>query len=218
MSGQLFSRGYGAILDEDIEVLEACLRAIMDAKQQPAGSTEAISTNILPRVKVCEIGMHDGNTARGIETFLHTHGFGLEYYGIDPDDGSTRPRVCPNGGHILVGPSNEMFIHVPEGMDLVWIDGCHCEPCVICDIALFAPKVSVGGFLCLHDTNERGQFRSDAGHQYHGPEDSPYFGLAVRHAMKSIRFPWPEWELVADRTPPEPDRIDCGTMAFRRIA
>lgn len=216
MSGELFKCGYGAILLEDVEVLESCLRACCEAAKPLAGSTEAITTRADPVVRVVEIGMHDGNTARGIERFVNEQGCRLEYVGIDTDDGSLRPRYVPAGGRVIVGKSTEVFGEVSGLVDLVWVDGCHCAPCVMVETLFYAPKVRVGGFLCYHDTNPRGQFRSDVGYQYHGPTSDPHFGLAVRRALEIISFPWPDWTLVDDKTPPEPDRIDCGTMAFQR--
>jgi hypothetical protein len=217
MSGHLFDK-YGAILAEDVEVLEKCLEALCNEAKPLAGSVEAIATRQpQPVVRVCEIGMHDGGTARGIEGFVNTRGCTLHYYGIDPDDGSTRPRYIPPGGAIMVGKSQERFVDVPDVLDLVWVDGCHCAACVVADLGLFAPKVREGGFLCLHDTNPRGQFRRDLGHQYHGTLGNPYFALAVRKAMELVQFPWPNWELFAEGNPPEEDRMDCGTMAFRRL-
>ena len=72
MSGKLFDK-YGAILQEDVDVLEPCLAIIAEAclKQRRFA-------------RVCEIGMHDGNTARGIENYFRDRGVTLTYWGIDP--------------------------------------------------------------------------------------------------------------------------------------
>lgn len=197
---------YGAITEEDAELLEKCLLS---------ACSDAVIEN--HPVRICEIGMHDGGTARGMERYVRDCNLSLAYIGIDPDDGSTRPRYVPFGGQVLIGKSADMFVQVPGDLDLVWVDGCHCRNCVVLDVVNFAPKVRVGGFLCLHDTNILGQFRADVGHQYHGPENDPHFALAVRAALAAIRFPWEEWEFYGEAKVSDLARVDCGTLAFRRI-
>jgi len=195
MSGRLFDK-YGAILNEDVEVLEGCLTESMR------------STDVF---RVLEIGMHDGTTARGIERFLHNCGLSLEYYGIDPDPGTSRPRYTPAGGKVIVGDSCEVFNQVPDSLDLVWVDGCHCFNHVVLDVLHYAPKVKAGGFMCFHDINPAGQGQE---HQYHGPV-IPEFGLAVVAALNAVKFPWGGWQLFASKTPPEVH--NCGTAAYRKI-
>lgn len=206
MSGKLFDR-YGAILDEDVEVLEACMKKIGESRMiGPGGGSYA-------PIRICEIGMHDGATAKGIESFWKQRlYFTLEYYGIDPDDGTKRPRYTPQGATVIVGDSCEVFNQVPDGLDLLWVDGCHCFNHVVLDTLHYAPKVRVGGFICFHDVNPKGQGTE---HQYHGP-DIPEFGLAVNQALTAIQFPWTGWQLFMERIPTEVQ--NCGTRAYRRIA
>lgn len=205
MSGKLFECGYGAILREDVEVLEACLQRLI------GGPGEVVVPHT---ISVCEIGMHDGGTARGIESFVNAYGCALSYIGIDPDDGTKRPRHVPAGGKVIVGDSAEVYGQVPDGLDIVWVDGCHCLNHVVLDTLHFAPKVRVGGFLCFHDVNPSCQ---GWGHQYHGP-DTPEFAVDVVHALAALRFPWPGWELFMERCPDPKENIDCGTRAYRRVS
>lgn len=200
MSGELFQCGYGAIVREDVDVLEACLGQIIDGNK-----------NGEP-VRVLEIGMHDGGTARGIERYVKAAALTLLYVGIDPDDGKTRPRHVPELGCVVVGDSAEVFERIGGEFDLVWVDGCHCRSHVVLDTVNYAPMVRPGGFICFHDANPRGQGKC---HQYHGPV-TPAFGLAIHSGLAAIRFPWPGWELFLERSPE--DREDCGTIAFRRSA
>ena len=193
MSGKLFDR-YGAILDEDVEVLEQ----VLDQLIHPG------------TVRVLEIGMHDGGTAKGIEAYLHAHGTRLEYWGIDPDDGKSRPRYIPENATIITGDSAEVFTQVPDGMHLVWVDGCHCFNHVVLDTLHYEGKVSNFGFMCFHDINPVGQ---GSEHQYHGPV-IPEFGLAVVSALTAIHFPWGTWEFWMEKYPPETH--NCGTRAYRK--
>lgn len=207
MSGEPFQCGYGAIVQEDVDVLEACMYELV------LGKTHHLFQG---QLRVIEIGMHDGGTAKGIEAYCQSitnthHNVYLEYYGIDPDDGTTRPRHIPKNGKVICGQSSEVFDQVPPEVDLVWVDGCHCRNCVILDIVNYAPKVKVGGFLCFHDANPVGQGQE---HQYHGPE-IPEFGLQIHAAIAALRFPWDVWEQFMFKYPT--DRHNCGTLAYRRI-
>lgn len=206
MSGHLFDK-YGAILAEDVAVLEACINAIWQ---------ECTTTSRPP--KICEIGMHDGGTAKGIERAFLNLGFpGIQYFGVDPDPGTTRPRHVPAGGKVIVGDSAEVFSQVSGDLDLLWVDGCHCFNHVILDTLHYAPKVRVGGFVCYHDVNPKGE---GAEHQYHGPIE-PEFGLAVNQALRvfglpNIEIPGAFFEVFMERVPT--DTHNCGTRAYRRIS
>ena len=138
MSGEPFKCGYGAIVNEDVEVLEWCLRQLVRPNDD---------------VSILEIGTHDGGTAMGMMRFLESIGGAIDYYGIDPDNGSHRPRHLPGGARIIIGDSAEVYDQVPYDHDLVWVDGCHCFNHVVLDTMHYAPKVRMGGFICYHDIN-----------------------------------------------------------------
>lgn len=204
MSGKLFDK-YGAILAEDVEVLEACISVVA-----PLYDLRAVDVSEPRTVRVLEIGMHDGGTAKGIEAFLADRGWKLAYVGIDPDTGHTRPRYVPAGGREIIGDSAEVFHLVDGEFDLVWVDGCHCVNHVILDTVHYSPRVKVGGFMLFHDVNPAGQGTE---HQYHGPE-TPSFGLANDEAHRAIGWPFAGWELCMERWPT--DVHNCGMRAFRR--
>jgi spermidine synthase len=207
MSGEPFQCGYGAIVNEDVSVLEKCL-------SECCATAERESRH----VRVLEIGMHDGGTAKGIELFCARNPWGLTYVGIDPDEGKTRPRYVPGigntSGTVVIGDSAEVFGQVGTDFDLIWVDGCHCMNHVILDTVQYGERVRRGGFMLFHDVNPAGQGKE---HQYHGPE-TPEFGLAIDMAHEAIGFPWSDrwrpWALFAEAWPI--DRENCGTRAFRK--
>ena len=198
MSGKLFEGGYGAILNEDIDVLEECLFSAI---------AESSADHPL---RVLEIGMHDGGTARGIEAYCARMGAKLEYVGIDPDEGKLRPRYTPAGAVVIIGDSAEVFSQVTGEFDLVWVDGCHCFNHVVLDTLHYEKKVRDGGFICYHDVNPVGE---GAEHQYHGPV-IPEFGLAVNQALKALRFPWAPWTFFKESIPLGVH--NCGTRAYKK--
>jgi hypothetical protein len=51
---------------------------------------------------------------------------------------------------------------IPDGIDVLFIDGGHDFDSVITDITLFAPKVRIGGHVVLHDATSRDQGVLDA--------------------------------------------------------
>lgn len=197
MSGKLFDR-YGAILEEDVEILEECLMVAL------------METGAERSLRVLEIGMHDGGTARGIEKYVNGLDAKLAYWGIDPDKGLTRPRYAPKDATVIIGDSAEVFNQVPDDLDLVWVDGCHCLNHVVLDTIHYAKKVRTGGFICFHDVNPVGQGQE---HQYHGPV-IPEFGLAIDMAHKAIQFPWSPWLLFKEGWPT--DVHNCGTRAYKK--
>lgn len=195
MSGKLFECGYGAILMEDVEVLEACLEKLC--------SPGAV-------VRMCEIGAHDGGTALGIKRYVESHGAKLEYWGIDPDP--HRNKFAWEGATILQGDSAIEWHKIPGDLDLVWVDGCHCRNHVILDTVNFSPKVRNFGFLCFHDVNP--QIQGVGEKQPCGPVDVPQFNVSVVEGLQAINFPWGPWDLFKEAYPL--DVWGCGTRAYRK--
>ncbi len=194
MSGKIFECGYGAIVEEDVLVLESCLEKVC--------TPGAV-------VKVCEIGCHDGGTALGIKRYVEAKGCKLDYYGIDPD--VHRIAFAWPDAHLINGDSAEVFHLVPEQLDLLWIDGCHCRNHVILDTVNYVGKVRNFGFVCYHDVNPKIQGVGEK--QYHGPE-RPEFMVNVTEALRLIHFPWAPWEFFMEAYPQ--DQWGCGTRAYRK--
>lgn len=195
MSGKLFECGYGAILQEDVEVLEACLEKLC--------SPGAI-------VRICEIGAHDGGTALGIKRYVEAKGCTLEYWGIDPDP--HRNKFIWPGATLLQGDSAIEWHQVPGDLDLVWVDGCHCKNHVILDTVNFSSKVRNFGFMLYHDINPQIQLIGEK--QPCGPANVPEFNVCVNHALEAIRWPWGAWEFFRESYPL--DVWGCGTRAYRK--
>lgn len=196
MSGSLFHCGFGAILQEDADVLEACLEKLC--------SPTAI-------VRICEIGCHDGGTALGLKRYCDEHGCTLEYWGIDPDY-PNRTKFAWAGANIIALDSAIAWTQVPGDLDLVWVDGCHCYNHVILDTLHYAKKVRNFGFLCFHDINP--QIQGIGEKQPCGPANVPEFNVDVVHALESIRFPWAPWDFFMEKYPT--DVWGCGTRAYRK--
>lgn len=195
MSGKIFECGYGAIVMEDVGILESCLEKLCSP-----GAT----------VRICEIGAHDGGTALGIKRYVEAHGCTLEYWGIEPDRARI-PFIWP-GATLINEDSATAWTQVPDNLDLVWVDGCHCINHVVLDTLHFSRKVRDSGFILFHDTNPAIQLIGEK--QPCGPAEAPEFKVCVNYALSSIRWPWGWWELFGESYPL--DQWGCGTRAYRK--
>lgn len=184
---------YGALTASDAMLLERILRLY-------SGS----------RVRFLEIGVHTGQTARGIKEFCESIGARLEYWGIDSgvqNDG--RPPF--DGAHMVVGDSAEAAHLVPDEFDVVFIDPCHCFNHVILDTVLYGEKVVSGGYLLHHDTAPHAQQKMK---DPHGP-NTPRFHNSVLDALKAIHWPFDEWAFIGESV--ERDTPWGGMLAHGKV-
>jgi hypothetical protein len=190
-------RRHGMAFDCDSDVLDICCLEVLQRKKT---------------VKVLEIGMWAGYTARGLKKFVEEQGGQIEYWGIDP--GLLAPPDAPfEGAHAVHGRSEECFHLVPDDFDLIFVDGNHSRNAVILDTYNYEGKVLPGGFLIYHDTNPKCQ---GTGYEYSGPE-IPQFGIAVREAWAMMNWPdrWEKWAFFLEKYPE--DHHQNGTTAFIRV-
>ena len=163
--------GYGALNCEDVEVLE-----------------HAISK--FSMIRFLEIGVHTGTTARGVYEYAKSHGASLEYWGIDPIVPELNPPFPE--ARFIHGFSDEVFYMIPEGFNVVLVDGCHCINHVMLDVLHYGPKVIQGGFMLFHDVCPSTQHSYPNSQALHGP-DIPQFKNAVNDALKLLSFPFYPW-------------------------
>jgi len=165
---------YGALTLVDVEVLEQVLFEF-----KAAG-----------RMKFLEIGVYEGHTSRGIRDFCAANGIELEYWGIESGTLCVPTRPFPDA-HFVIGESREVFMHLPDDFDVVFIDGDHTLNAVILDTLHYGAKVKPGGFLLCHDTSPEIQFKmAEPNRNY--PEH-PWFHNAVNAAHAMLGFPTKEW-------------------------
>lgn len=194
MSDHVMFKRYGMMFDEDCDVLDACLTALLPK----------------PVVRVLEIGTYNGDTARGMKKFLEEHGSSIQYWGIEP--GLVLHDACPDpflGATIIHDKSEESFHLVPNDFDFIFVDGNHSRNAVILDVFNYSSKVVPGGFMAFHDINPKVQHD---GYEYSGPH-IPEFGVCVLEALQLIGWPWPPWNLFMEKYPL--DHQQNGTAAYR---
>lgn len=177
---------YGLLQPEDIAVIESSLAELMQRGVSP--------------IRLLEIGAYKGDTALGIKEFLERHGFGIDYWGIEP--GLLGYQALPfSGANMIYRKSEEAFHLVPDGLDLVFVDGDHTRNAVILDIFNYAPKVLPGGFMVFHDTAPKMQgiiVGNHHGYCHPGCPDIAEFYCAVLDAFRLIKWPWAPWTLFKE--------------------
>lgn len=145
-------------------------------------------------VRFLEIGTYAGDTSREIKKFCEGIGATLEFWGIDSGTHpSFRNGISPPipfvGANMVFGDSAEVFHLIPDKIDVVLVDGCHCFNHVILDTVHYGKKVVVGGCMLFHDTSPHiQQTMKDP----HGP-DIEEFHNSVVAAHDAIGFPWSQW-------------------------
>jgi Methyltransferase domain len=193
---------YGLITSADASLLELCLRRIIWEFPD-----ETIS--------IVEIGVCHGDTARGIKGFMDGLNVPINYYGVD--NGRDRQIDPPfHGATILLGDSSEIYMHLPQSIHFVLIDGCHCVNHAMLDFLHVGYNVKVRGMALFHDVAKRAQNKFD--YQGHGPRSSPDFGTGVYAALLKLgllrgeRSDWDRFDWAEDES------FDYGGMAaYRKI-
>lgn len=158
---------YGAITRTDATVLETVLRRYRD--------------------KSCvflEIGVWNGETARGVKEFCDTNNIRLEYWGIDPN----KPDGLFPNANFVQGVSEEVSREVPNALDVVFVDGCHCLNHVILDAIHYSRKLNSNGFILFHDAAPHIQ-HVQTNKWVHGNDDKPIHRTAVLDALCLIGWP-----------------------------
>ena len=200
---------YGALTPTDIDVLEACMAEVCHDK---------------PTLWVCEIGVYQGQTARGMRDWCAANGKNIAYWGVE--DGSIcNPEAPFEMARLVLGKSHLVADSVPDNMDLVIVDADHGGPQVIMDVMAYAPKVRKGGMMFFHDTAPQvQQTMPERGHPDREADlaacgDSTLYRFvhtnSVNLALELIHWPFHGWELW--REAHDPESKFGGVRVYRRI-
>jgi len=163
-----------------------------------------------------EVGTFYGDTSREIKRWCDEHGKKLEFWGIDAGwhpnfQPGGKPPVPFDGANMVYGDSAEVFFQIPDGLDVVLIDGCHCVNHVILDTIHYGARVKNGGFMMFHDTADHIQ---QTMRDPHGP-DRPFFYNSVNLAHRMMGFPYINWSgRIKDCDPSAPWG---GITAYQKI-
>lgn len=178
---------YGLMPEHDYRTMDKVLSMVCDQFKD-----EGI-------IRTLEIGVHKGNTSRGIHRFISEMGKANFHTGIDNcHDLQVQPPF--EGCNLILGSSIEVYNHIAnESQHFVFIDGCHNFPMTVADFFCYKDKVKKGGFIAFHDTGSQIPLFKD--YQGMGDKAEADMFIACRKAVKSIGLiddTFPGWKKVID--------------------
>ena len=152
-------------------------------------------------INITEIGIFDGQTARGLYEYVTTRHYGsasanpsdgvmkdntykCNYTAIDNEKDKLIKLPFPECKFIR-GNSNEVYNQIPdESQHLIFIDGCHNFPSVVQDFFCYERKIKKGGYMAFHDTGDHIQPFKD--YQGVGSKDDQDMYISVKKALERI--------------------------------
>lgn len=190
---------YGELTRTDVPMLEAALDMTVD--------------RFGPTIRVIEIGVGSGKTARGMLAYLTSRKATLNYWGVDM---SAKCEVPFPGARIARCDSFEAAPFVWSECHLLILDGCGCPVHTIIDATMFGAKLPPHGLMLVHDTGyDTPDFFQG---QRHGPADIaesfcvPRLGLTKLGMWPKCRNP--DWKLIVELS--EKDRGWGGYTIYER--
>ena len=109
-------------------------------------------THFQTKLRLIEIGVCAGSTAKGMRNFLDKNQIPFEYYGVDSGrDGKI--QVPFEGANLVLGDSIKVYYKVPGKFHFVFVDGCHCINHTMLDFIHYGEKMEIGGYILLHDAS-----------------------------------------------------------------
>jgi len=185
--------------------------------QEIIESVLAEATKNKDSIVFLEVGTYRGDTSREIKRWCDEHGKKLEFWGIDaalhPDFTSgdpVKPPVPFDGANMIYGDSAEVIHLIPEKLDVVLVDGCHCFNHVILDTVHYGIRVNPGGFIMFHDTAPHIQHTM---RDPHGPDILQFYN-SVNLAHFVMGFPTEDWVLFKEGY--EPNAPWGGMTAYQK--
>lgn len=150
-------------------------------------------------INVTEIGIFDGQTARGIYEFVTSHQYGsmsatkeaigtahnfkYNYTAIDNNKDKEVLNPFPEC-NLIIGNSNEVYNQIEDNSQhLIFVDGDHSFAGVVADFFCYADKVKKGGYFAFHDTGKH--IKPFSGFQ-HGDKNNSDAFISVRKALNKL--------------------------------
>lgn len=176
---------YGLISETDARTLEKTIDLVC--------RSEFIGQDI----NVCEVGVYDGQTSRGIYEYVRSRGYGASstnslmnfrnyncnYTGIDNEKDKPILKPFPEC-KLIIGNSTEVYNQIEDNSQhLIFIDGDHSLIGVISDFFAYSRKVKNCGYFAFHDTGRHIKSFKDF---QHGDKENPDAYISVRKALTKI--------------------------------
>jgi Methyltransferase domain len=149
-------------------------------------------------IYTCDIGVHQGLTAKGIHEYLKGKGRKNLHTGIDNLKDQKRP-INADWLKMIIGSSIHVVNQIQdESQHLLFIDGNHSLFFTTADFLLYKDKVKLGGFIAFHDTSVNiPRYKDYQG----GDQSNPYDYIACREAVQRLGLynnAFPGFQLMMD--------------------
>lgn len=171
-------------------------------------------------IRMIEIGVLGGDTARGVYRRAKEIGCPAECSGVDFENYRPNPTPDPNY-KFYAGDSMDAWRDFPKDYEanILFLDGCHCVNHAQCDFLNYSPFVESCGYCLLHDTAvPQGKVKQEAFPQNHSYAGQPDSVLGVREGLKKLGLLQgyrTDWKLVEEVSS---DTGLFGMILFKKMA
>jgi len=159
------------------------------------------------RLRIGELGVARGDTANRIVEFLKAIKVqDLRYWGIDTLDFLDTAPNFQFDEMTFIKADRSGLSQLPEQLDALFVDACHCSECVYQDSITGSAVVRSGGFMLFHDTSLTAQYPNCVYSRERRLAQHYKFGatsvvgerpLAVIEGIAASRPKWHgEWKLI----------------------
>lgn len=152
-------------------------------------------------INTLEIGVHKGDTSRGIRDFFKAINRKHHHTGIDSRKDFKMNSPFPECTFII-GNSSEVYNQVPdESQHFLFIDGSHSFHNTVGDFMLYKDKVVQGGYIAFHDTGKQIKPFQDYQGLPHENKKDPLNYISCRLAIEKMGLldnKLQGWELIID--------------------
>lgn len=150
-------------------------------------------------ISVCELGVHQGNTSRGMRSYLNSLGREISHTGIDNQRDFKMGAPFPES-RFIIGNTIEVYNQVEnDSQHFLFIDACHNYPMTMADFLVYSDKIKEGGYVAFHDTGA--QIKPMTDFQGMGDMDDPDMWIACRKAVNTLGLlnnKFEGWTLIFD--------------------
>lgn len=185
---------------------------------------------LIPKIKeeygsvvFLEIGVFGGGTVTGVVNRCKEIDCPLDAAGVDFPEWKPDPIPSPTYffyPYDSMDAWRELSPLFDNGVNLLFVDGCHCVNHAMCDFLNYSPFVMKGGYVIFHDTalpTNLGLEKQEEWPQDHSYAGKPTSVLGVREGLKKLGLLQgyrKDWRLVEELPS---DTGLMGMMLFQKI-
>lgn len=199
---------YGLITERDAHTMNWLLSMVVNTYRGKSA------------IKTLELGVHNGDTSRGIRDFFLEAKAPHKHIGIDNQRDFAMGSPFPEC-EFIIGDTMLVSHEVENNsVDFLFIDACHNLPMTIADFVLYKEKVKNRGIVAFHDTGSHIAPFTD--YQGQGQKDQPDMYISCRKAIRMLGLPLlpymkkntlgDEWLCIIDEA--DPSRHTGGITAY----